>query len=65
MTDVEALEREVEMLKEGLDNINDILSDAETEFKDAFNNGYEDTEKFMDNGFNKIIEAQEEIKKLS
>ncbi len=58
MATEEQLETEVEDLKETLKQIEELIDDADTEFHQAFEGGYELLERRMDEGFNKLNEAK-------
>ncbi len=62
--DLESVEQDLEAAKEALESVKDLMSDAESEIKAAFLNGYEAMEGFIDRAFNKLYEATQEIDKI-
>ncbi len=59
-----SIEQDLEEAKEILELVKDLMNDAESEIKAAFDNGYQDLEKFIDQGFEKLAEATREIDKV-
>lgn len=62
--ELESVEQDLEEAKEILELVKNLMSDAESEIKASFINGYDDMEKYIDKGFAKLEEATVEIDKI-